>query len=93
MVAGFLAIALGVTAKALTGSPHVIALWWIAIGLGAVTIALGAGYICLDAFDALTDALRGRLPFLLGPAAAALILVRVAGSVRRKGAGGLCPQA
>ena len=49
VVAGFLAIALGVTAKALTGSPHAIALGWIAIGLGAATVALGAGYICLDA--------------------------------------------
>jgi hypothetical protein len=33
VVAGFLAIVLGVTTKALTGSPHVIALWWIAVGL------------------------------------------------------------
>jgi hypothetical protein len=49
VVAGFLAIALGVTTRALTGSPHVMALGWIAIGLGAVTVALGAGYICLDA--------------------------------------------
>jgi hypothetical protein len=47
---GFLAIVLGVTARALTaGSSHVIALGWIAIGLGAVTVALGAGYIGLDA--------------------------------------------
>jgi hypothetical protein len=49
VVTGFLAIALGVTTKALTGSSHVIGLAWIAIGLGAVTVALGAGYICLDA--------------------------------------------
>ena len=51
--AGFLAIVLGVTTKALTaGSPHVIALGWIAIGLGAATVALGAAYVCLDALDA-----------------------------------------
>jgi hypothetical protein len=46
---GFLAIALGVTAKALVPSPHAIALAWIAIGLGAATVAAGAGYVCLDA--------------------------------------------
>src|ERR1035441_10485315 len=41
----------------LTGSSHVICLAWIAIGLGAVTVALGAGYICLDALGtAPTDA-------------------------------------
>jgi len=70
VVVGFLAIVLGVTAKALTGtgSPHVIALWWIAVDLGGATIALGVGYVCLDVLDALTDQLRGRLPFLLVPA-------------------------
>ena len=75
VVAGFLAIVLGVTTKALTvtGSPHVIALGWIAIGLGAATVALGVGYVCLDAFGAVTDELRGRLPFLLAPAGVALI--------------------
>jgi hypothetical protein len=47
---GFLAIVLGVTTKALTaGSSHVIALGWIAIGLGAPTVAVGASYIGLDA--------------------------------------------
>jgi hypothetical protein len=51
VVAGFLGIVLGVTANALTatGSAHVIALGWIAIGLGAATVALGVGYICMDA--------------------------------------------
>ena len=75
VVAGFLAIVLGVTTKALTitGSPHVIALGWIAIGLGGATVALGVAYVCLDAFDAVTDELRGRLPFLLVPAGLALI--------------------
>jgi len=73
VVGGFLAIVLGVTTKALTGSPHVIALGWIAIGLGGATLALGVAYVCLDALDALSDELRGRLPFLLGPAGAALI--------------------
>ena len=70
---GFLAIVLGVTTKALAGSPHVIALGWIAIGLGGATVALGVGYVCLDALDVLTDKLRGRLPFLLVPAGVALI--------------------
>ncbi len=46
---GFLAIALGVTAKALAPSPHAIALAWLAIGLGAATVAAGVGYVCLDA--------------------------------------------
>ena len=75
VVGGFLAIVLGVTTKALTvtGSPHVIALGWIAIGLGGATVALGVAYVCLDALDALTDELRGRLPFLLVPAGVALV--------------------
>jgi hypothetical protein len=79
VVAGFLAIVLGVTTRALavTGSPHVVALEWIAIGLGGATVALGVGYVCLDAVDALTDALRGRLPFLLAPGGAALIAAGV----------------
>lgn len=47
---GFLAIVLGVTVRALAaGSPHDAFLGWLAIGLGAVTIALGAGYVALDA--------------------------------------------
>jgi hypothetical protein len=75
VVAGFLAIMLGITTKELsvTGSPHVVALEWIATGLGGATVALGVGYLCLDALDALTDDLRGRLPFLLAPGGAALI--------------------
>ena len=79
VVAGFLAIVLGVTTKALTitGSSHVIGLGWIAIGLGAATVALGVAYVGLDAFDAVTDELRGRLPFLLAPAALALIAAGV----------------
>lgn len=81
---GFLAIVLGVTAKALTaGATSLGWIAWIAIGLGAATVALGAGYICLDALttridnaqadSTLTVKLRGWLPFLLIPAAAALI--------------------
>jgi len=72
-VAGFLAIVLGVTTRALSGSPHDMALGWIAIGLGAATVVLGAGYLCLDAFGAMADALRGRVPFLLAPAGGALV--------------------
>jgi hypothetical protein len=70
---GFLAIVLGVTARALSGSPHVMAVGWIAIGLGAATVVLEVAYLCLDAFDAMTDALRGRLPYLLVPAGVALV--------------------
>lgn len=75
VVVGFLAIALGVTVKALNaaGSPHVIALGWLAIGLGAATVVLGVGYICLDAFEALTDELRGWVKYLLIPGAVALV--------------------
>jgi len=75
VVAGFLAIALGVTVRALSaaGPAHAIAVGWIAIGLGAATVALGAGYVCLDAFEALTDKLRGLVPYLLIPGAVALI--------------------
>jgi hypothetical protein len=52
VVAGFLAIAVSVTAKAVsaTGSTHVRALEWVAIGLGGAAIAVGIGYICLDVF-------------------------------------------
>ena len=86
---GFLAVVLGVTAKALTaaGSAHVIALAWIAIGLGGATIAVGVAYICLDAFGGRTadpraghrlgDNLRGWLPFLPISAAAAFICAGV----------------
>ncbi len=48
---GFLAIMLGVTAGTLAGSPHLAVLRWVAIGLGAATVALGAGYISLDALS------------------------------------------
>ena len=47
---GFLAIVLGVTARALAaGSPHDAFLSWLAIGLGAATVAIGVGYVALDA--------------------------------------------
>jgi hypothetical protein len=47
---GFLAIGLGVTVRALAGgSPHDAFLGWLAIGLGAATVALGTGYVALDA--------------------------------------------
>jgi hypothetical protein len=79
VVAGFLAIVLGVTTKALaiTGSPHVVALGWIAIGVGVATVALGVAYVCLDALGTMTDELRGGLRFLLVPAAVALICAGV----------------
>jgi len=79
VVAGFLAIVLGVSTKALavTRSPQAGALEWIAIGLGAVTVALGVAYVCLDALDVPIDELRARLPFLLAPGGAALIAAGV----------------
>jgi hypothetical protein len=47
---GFLAVVLGVTTRALNaGSPHAAALGWAAIGLGAATVVLGAGYVAVDA--------------------------------------------
>ena len=73
--AGFLAVVLGVTTKLLVspGSAHVIALGWIAVGAGGVTIACAACYLGLDAFGALGDALRRSPPFLLLLAAVALV--------------------
>ena len=88
VVGGFLAIVLGVTARALAGgSPHASALGWMGIALGAATIALAIGYISLDALDtppmgtpdaqptmsALADKLRGLVVYLLVPAGAGLI--------------------
>jgi hypothetical protein len=47
---GFLAVVLGLTTRALsTGSPQAAALGWAAIGLGAVTVVLGTGYVAVDA--------------------------------------------
>ena len=52
VVGGFLAIALGVTVRALaSGSPHAGALGWGGIALGAATIALAVAYVVLDALD------------------------------------------
>jgi hypothetical protein len=58
VVAGFLAVALGVTTRALAaGSSHAAALGWVAIGLGAAAVALGVAYVCLDALG--TPAMDG----------------------------------
>jgi hypothetical protein len=50
---GFLAIVLGVTARAVGAVPsHAIAagwLGWVGVGLGAAAVVLGTAYICLDA--------------------------------------------
>ena len=88
VVGGFLAIALGVTVRALAaGSPHASAAGWTGIALGAATIALAAGYVGLDALDtppmavpdaepaigALAGKARGWVVYLLVPAGAALI--------------------
>ena len=85
---GFLAITLGVTVRALAGgSPHASALGWTGIVLGAATIALAVGYVCLDALDTpsmatqnatptfgtLAGKLRGLVVYLLVPAGAGLI--------------------
>jgi hypothetical protein len=92
VVGGFVAIVLGSTAKALTASPHLLALAWIAIGLGGATVATGVAYVCLDAMStppvnspsrsrpadsSLSGKLRGWLRFLPVPAAAALVLAGV----------------
>jgi hypothetical protein len=84
---GFLAIVLGVTAGALTGFTHLAVLGWIAIVLGAATMAVGAGYVALDALTTppmgepgqpapgdgtLAERLGGRLVWLLVPAGVAL---------------------
>lgn len=75
---GFLAIVLGVTTRALTaGSSHVTALGWTGVGLGAAVVALGACYLGLDAFDAISDRVRDPVAYLLVPAAVALIAAGV----------------
>jgi len=75
VMAGFLAIVLGVTAKMLAGSgpAHVIALWWIAVGAGGVTLACAVAYVGLDAFDELGGVLRDSPLVLLVLGAAALV--------------------
>ena len=89
VVGGFLAIVLGVTAGGLAGgSPQADALGWTGIALGAATIVLAVGYICLDALDtpsmgtpgagpaigAQAEKLRGWVIYLLVPAGAGLII-------------------
>jgi hypothetical protein len=88
VVGGFLAIALGVTVRALAGgSPHAGALGWAGIALGAATIALAVVYVGLDALDTppmstpgagpalgtFAEKLRGLVVYLLVPAMAGLI--------------------
>jgi hypothetical protein len=88
VVGGFLAIALGVTVRALAGgSPHAGALGWGGIALGAATIALAVAYVVLDALDTpamsapeagptmgtFAEKLRGAVVYLLVPAVAGLI--------------------
>jgi hypothetical protein len=88
VVGGFLAIMLGVTARALAaGSPQAAVLGWTGIALGAATIALAVVYVCLDALDtpsmgtpdaqpaigAFAEKLRGFVVYLLVPAGAGLV--------------------
>ena len=88
VVGGFLAIMLGVTARALAdGSPQAAVLGWMGIALGAATITLAVAYVCLDALDtpsmgtpgakptmdAFAKKLRGLVVYLLVPAGAGLI--------------------
>jgi hypothetical protein len=88
VVGGFLAIMLGVTARALAGgSPQAAVLGWTGIALGAATIALAVAYVCLDALDTpsmdtpdagptlgtLAEKIRGLVMYLLVPAGAGLI--------------------
>jgi hypothetical protein len=72
--AGFLAVALGFLLDG-TGSAHVIALRWIAIGAGAVAMAGAVGYLSLDALNALRrSAVFPLVPvFLLALGVAALV--------------------
>jgi hypothetical protein len=52
VVGGFLAIVLGVTARALRGgAPEASPLGWAGIALGAAAIVLAAGYLVVDALD------------------------------------------
>src|SRR6202041_1326593 len=63
--AGFLAVTLGFLLDG-TGSAHVTALRWIAIGAGAVAMAGAVGYLSLDALDALRrSAVFPRVPVFL----------------------------
>jgi hypothetical protein len=88
VVGGFLAIMLGVTARALAGgSPQAAVLGWTGIALGAATIALAVAYVCLDALDTpsmgtpgaeptlgtLAEKIRSLVRYLLVPAGAGLI--------------------
>jgi hypothetical protein len=88
VVGGFLAIMLGVTARALAGgSPHTSVLGWTGIALGTATIVLAVAYVCIDALDtpsmgtpdakpaigAFADKLRGFMVYLLVPAGAGLV--------------------
>jgi len=88
VVGGFLAIMLGVTARALAGgSPQAAVLGWTGIALGAATIALAVAYVCLDALDTpsmstpgaeptlgkLAVKIRGFVVYLLVPAGAGLV--------------------
>jgi len=91
VIGGFLAIALSVTAKTLTRSPHDTGLAWVAVGLGAVTIILAVCHVVLDALSTpaglsdtssdrspgLSDRLRSGLPLLLVPAIGAVIIAGV----------------
>ena len=88
VVGGFLAIMLGITARALAGgSPQAAVLGWTGIALGAATIALAVAYVCLDALDtpsmdtpgakptmdAFAKKVRGFIVYLLIPAGAGLV--------------------
>ncbi len=65
---GFLAVVLGVTARALgAGSPHDTGLGWAAIGLGAATVVLGAGYVAVDALTTPSMDPPGAVPPDTGP--------------------------
>jgi hypothetical protein len=98
---GFLAIVLEVTTRALTAAPpHAIGLGWVAAGLGAAAVAVGAGYIGLDALStppadgtagsptagtAVAEWLSGRVRYLLVPGIAALIAAGLFAWLQRGG--------
>ena len=90
VAAGFLAIVLAVTAKMLAapGSAHVMAWWWIAVAAGGATVVCAVAYLGLEAFDVLSDTLRGSPPFLLLAAGAALVSSGVFAWLQPGGAAG-----
>ena len=73
----FLALFLDVTVHAFPGARTAGQWWWVALGLGGVTVAAAVVYVVLDAVDALPGALRDVARYLVIPAGLALIAAGV----------------